>query len=322
MTCPQFGEIEEVELRKGWPKEALDFTNWLAKEENLNKLAKACSIELELVETESQVGDFSVDILAKEVGTDCNVVIENQLEDTDHDHLGKIITYAAGKDAGTIIWVVKRARDEHRKAVEWLNNYTDVKHSFFLVEIELLRIGDSPMAPRFNVVESPNEWARAEKNKETLRDSERVQLEYWQTYKELAQNNKEFSKVWRPRKAQPTIWTSLSAEGNRYYFSLNIRTSTNKIGVEVTTKDAKFGRYILDNQSEIEKAFGLSGEPYDAQKSKGIRFFRTGCNISADHEKWPEFITWQIKQVLVLRDVMKRINDQFEEEMKTMKRDE
>lgn len=314
MSRPQFGEIEEVDLRKGWPREASDFTKWLAEEENLNKLAQACSIELELVEIESQVGDFSVDILAKESGTDSYVVIENQLEDTDHDHLGKIITYAAGKEAETAIWVVKRARDEHRKAIEWLNNNTDARHSFFLVEIALWRIGDSPVAPRFNVVESPNNWARAEKTKELLNDTERLQLEYWQAYNEYDQNDASFMEVLRPRKALPYNWSNLSVGTTKYSLTLNIRTSKNKVGVEVTSKDDKFGQYILNHQSEIEKDMGLPGEPYDASKSRGIRFFHTGCDIRKERSKWNEFIKWQLERTLVLRDIMKRLEARFEQE--------
>lgn len=160
---PKLGKIEKVNVRDVWPHEALNFTKWLAQEENLTMLGDACSIELELKDTESAVGSFAVDIYAQEADTERKVIIENQLEDTNHDHLGKIITYAAGKGAGVVIWVVARARDEHRNAIEWLNEHTDSDCAFFLVEIEVWRIGDSPMAPRFNVVESPNEWARAEK---------------------------------------------------------------------------------------------------------------------------------------------------------------
>ena len=133
----ELGKLKEIkDLRKVWAHEALDFTPWLAEEENLSELADAVGLEITLDETESSVGDFSVDIFAKETGTDRKIIIENQLEDTNHDHLGKLITYASGKDAEIIIWVVKRAREEHRSAVEWLNNHTDENIGFFLVEIK------------------------------------------------------------------------------------------------------------------------------------------------------------------------------------------
>ena len=134
----KLGTLKEIkELREVWPHEALDFTPWLADEENMTLWADAVGLEITIDETESIVGDFNVDIYASETGTGRKIIIENQLEDTNHDHLGKLITYASGKDAEIIIWVVKRAREEHRSAVEWLNNHTDDKIAFFLVEIKL-----------------------------------------------------------------------------------------------------------------------------------------------------------------------------------------
>lgn len=112
---------------------------------------------------ESNVGDFSVDLYATEEGTGRKIIIENQLEETNHDHLGKIITYASGKDAEVIIWIVKKARDEHRKAIEWLNQHTDENAAFFLIEIELWKINDSEPAPKFSIIERPNDWAMAMK---------------------------------------------------------------------------------------------------------------------------------------------------------------
>ena len=121
----KLGKLEKVNLRDIWPNEEYDFSVWLSKEENLKELSNTIGIDIVLEERESAVGKYSVDIYGKEEGTDRKVVIENQLEDSNHDHLGKIITYASGKDAKTIIWIVKRARDEHRQAIEWLNAHTD-----------------------------------------------------------------------------------------------------------------------------------------------------------------------------------------------------
>lgn len=139
---------------------AIDFTLWLAEEDNLALLADAVGLEITFDETESSVGDFNVDIYATETGTDRKTIIENQLEDTDHDHLGKLITYASGKSADIVIWVVKRAREEHRSAIEWLNNHTDENIALFLVEIKLYQIGSSDIAVKFEVVEKPNDWTR------------------------------------------------------------------------------------------------------------------------------------------------------------------
>ncbi len=118
---------------------------------------------IKLIRTEANVGRYNVDILAEEEGTGRKIIIENQLEDTDHDHLGKIITYASGYDAEIIIWIVKDAREEHKRAIEWLNEHTDEKIGFFLIQIQVWRIGDSVPAPKFDIVSSPNEWAKITK---------------------------------------------------------------------------------------------------------------------------------------------------------------
>ena len=136
--------LEEIrDLRTVWPHEALDFTPWLAREDNISLLADTLGLDISVEKIESCVGDFNVDIFASETGTDRTIIIENQLEDTDHDHLGKLITYASGKSADVIVWLVKRAREEHRAAIEWLNNHTDENIGFFLCEIKLFRIGGS-----------------------------------------------------------------------------------------------------------------------------------------------------------------------------------
>lgn len=153
------GTLEEIkDLRKVWRHEAQDFTPWLAK--NIGQLGEELGIDIEIEETESAVGSFSVDIFARDADTGRRIIIENQLEDTDHDHLGKLITYASGKSADLVIWVVKTAREEHRAAIEWLNSHTDEGVGFVLCEIKLYKIGDSAPAPKFNILERPNDWAK------------------------------------------------------------------------------------------------------------------------------------------------------------------
>ncbi len=133
----QLGCMKKInDLRTVWPHEAYDFSKWLAQEENLSKLSDDIGIDIVLEELESSVGNFNVDLYAKEEGTGRKIIIENQLEDTNHDHLGKIITYASGKGAEVVIWIVKHAREEHRQAIEWLNQHTDENIGFFLVEIQ------------------------------------------------------------------------------------------------------------------------------------------------------------------------------------------
>lgn len=153
------GTLKEIkDLREVWPHEARDFTPWLAK--NISILGDEVGIDISIEETESSVGDFNVDIFATDADTGKKIIIENQLEETDHDHLGKLITYASGKSADLVIWLVRKARPEHRAAIEWLNNHTDEGVGFILCEIKVFKIGNSEPAPKFEIIEQPNNWIK------------------------------------------------------------------------------------------------------------------------------------------------------------------
>ena len=203
------GTLKEItDLRSVWPHEALNFTPWVA--ENVDLLADAVGLDITVDETESSVGDFNVDIYASETGTDRKIIIENQLEDTDHDHLGKLITYASGKGADVVIWVVKHAREEHKAAIEWLNNHTDDKIGFFLCEIKLFQIGNSDIAPSFTVVERPNDWTKEIKKTTAANSTQQQRLEYWQAFNDYAFQNTEFAKVFNKRKPTTDHWMDFS----------------------------------------------------------------------------------------------------------------
>lgn len=262
--------LKKVELRKVWPHEALDFTKWLSSPANLNMLGEAVGVELELIETESSVGSFNVDIYAQEAGTGRKVIIENQLEETNHDHLGKVITYAAGKGAQVIVWVVSHARDEHRQAIEWLNEHTDNDFGFFLVEIELWTIGDSKPAPRFNVVEQPNEWTKALRLSENLSETERVKLSYWTKYREIARSTPNFLKVFSPQKPTKDHWSTLRCGTSAYHIALLIDTQHGRTGIEFYVPDDKdIGHKAIENASLFEARLGLKAKPFDAKKGVG-----------------------------------------------------
>ncbi len=175
--------LERVELRSIWNNEARDFTPWLAKDENLNILGDALGLELELIETEQTVGSYSADMVCNDVLNERKVLIENQLEKTDHSHLGQIFTYAAGVDAVTIIWIARQFAEEHRAAVDWLNQISGDELQVFAIEIQLWRIGDSPVAPRFNIVAKPNDWVRevrkASRGNRELSEGDKLRLELW-----------------------------------------------------------------------------------------------------------------------------------------------
>src|SRR6266550_2845143 len=160
MSEPVLGRLQRVELRDIWVSEATAFTPWLARKENLEVLGETLGIDLELEAQERRVGPFRADILCKDIGTGNWVLIENQLERTDHAHLGQLLTYASGLKAVTIVWIAHHFTDEHRATLDWLNAITDEEFQFFGLEIELWRIGSSSPAPKFNIVSKPNDWSR------------------------------------------------------------------------------------------------------------------------------------------------------------------
>ena len=159
----KFSKLKRIPLREKWNHEASEFTPWL--EENIQKLGDALGMDIEVVDREASVGDFSLDLLAKDLGGSRTVIVENQLTQTDHDHLGKLLTYAAGFDASIVVWVSEEVRDEHRQAMEWLNQRTDTETQFFAVVPEVLQIDDSNPALEFKLIVSPNEWQKFQKQK-------------------------------------------------------------------------------------------------------------------------------------------------------------
>lgn len=295
-------QLAKVDLHSVWPHEALDFTKWLAVEKNLNMLGAAVGIELEPLETESSVGSFRVDIFAQEAGTGRKVIIENQLEDTNHDHLGKIITYAAGKGAEVVIWVVARARDEHRQAIEWLNQHTDNDFGFFLVEIELWTIGDSLPAPRFNVVEQPNEWSKTLKLSEGLSETARTKLSYWTKYREIAKASSSFMKVFNPQKPSEGHWTTLACGTSAYHIDLLIDIKQNCIGIDFYVPDNKeIGHRAIEHARLFEECLQLEASSFDAKKASGLRFYKPGCKIKGNEDEWPSFIGQQLEWALQMK---------------------
>ncbi len=294
--------VRITDLRSVWPHEANDFTKWLAKEENLALLAEAIDTELELEERESSVGSFNVDIFAKEVGTNRKVIIENQLEDTNHDHLGKLITYASGKGAEVIVWVVKHARDEHRQAIEWLNQHTDSNIGFFLLEIELWQIGDSEKAPRFNIVEKPNDWSKTMKAIDELSDTQVMKLEFWTGFNEEMSHNEDFKREFRSRKAQPQHWYDLSVGSSAYHVALTINTQKQIVGAEIYINDDKeLFEQFKSHANEIATMLGSEVEWRAANKA--ARIIITEDINPKKRENWSKAYQWMLEKAILFKEV-------------------
>ncbi len=297
--------IKISDLREVWKNEALDFTPWLAKEENLALLSETIGIDITLEEKESSVGTFSVDIFAKEEGTGRNIIIENQLEDTNHDHLGKLITYASGKNAEIVIWIVKHARDEHRKAIEWLNSHTDDTAAFFLIEIELWKIGQSQPAPKFNIVERPNDWAKAMRQQD-LSPTEALKLEYWTEFKSYAETQGDLTKEFFLRKPSKDHWYDFATGKSGVGLHLTITTPKNlKYCGIIIHDDKELAKSFHDAIPDLEKRLGVKINWKPANKSDRIIF---ACPAHfKEHEKWNEDFDWFIKNILELKKIVYEI---------------
>lgn len=303
------GKMEEIkDLRAVWPHEANDFTPWLAEDENMNLLADSIGLEIAVDETESSVGDFNVDIFASEVGTERKIIIENQLEDTNHDHLGKLITYASGKGADVVIWVVKHARAEHRAAIEWLNNHTDENIGFFLVEVKLYRINGSDPAPMFDVVEKPNDWTKeAKKVSGTINQTQQNRLEYWTAFNDYAFKNSAFSKTFKPRKPSTDHWISLSIGSSAVHLDLLQERNRDAIGVEVHIDNSKTLFHTLEShKEEIEAETGNKYEWMELPDKKASRILVEKQVDYDDRCAWASQFDWIMDVSIKLKKTIKK----------------
>lgn len=293
MVKTELGKLEKLEdLRNVWEHEAIDFTPWLAEEKNLALLSKTLKLNTIIVkEREAAVGDFKADIFAIEEGTGTRVIIENQLEPTDHRHLGQIITYAAGKDAGIIIWIVKEARDKHRQAVKWLNDKTSSDIDVYLVEIELWRIGDSAYAPKFNVVESPNIWQKANKDSESSSETGLLQLNFWEKLKEYAEKRQDFKCFFPFFKITAKSWYNLNLKTSGIYIQLRFRTQKKKIysGIYITNNKPLY-KGFEKKKNALESQIGAPVFWSDAVKDSYIFTEKPIDPNNSAH--WQEAFQW------------------------------
>ena len=230
------------------------------------------------------------------------------MEDTNHDHLGKLITYASGKGAEVIIWVVKRARDEHRQAIEWLNQHTDSNIGFFLLEIELWQIGDSMKAPRFNIVEKPNDWSKTMKTIEGLSDTDLLKLEFWTGFNDAMSNNDEFKHHFRARKASPQHWYDLSIGSSAYHVCLTINTQKQCIGADIYIDGDKelFAQFKI-HKDEI--AAMLNSEVEWREAKKACRFCISTDINPKKRECWVKAYNWFLEKAIIYKEIASKFGD-------------
>lgn len=300
------GTLKKItDLRSIWPHEALNFTPWVA--ENVDLLADAVGLDITVDETESSVGDFNVDIYASETGTDRKIIIENQLEDTDHDHLGKLITYASGKGADVVIWVVKHAREEHKAAVEWLNNHTDDKIGFFLCEIKLFQIGDSQIAPAFTVVERPNDWTKEIRKTASANSTQQQRLEYWQAFNDYAFSDANFSRIFNKRKPTTDHWMDFSIGSSACHIAVSQIQKRKAVDVELyINDDNELFKSLFAHKDEIEKNMEMELEWKELPERKASRILIEKTVDLDDRATWPEQFDYIMDTCIKMKRAFKR----------------
>lgn len=305
------GRLAQVDLREVWLSESAGFTPWLAQPENLKLLAETIGMELELEASEKDVGPFRADILCRASLADHWVLIENQLERTDHLHLGQLLTYAAGLKAVTIVWLARKFTEEHRAALDWLNEITDERFNFFGLEIELWRIGNSEPAPKFNVVCRPNEWTREVAERAAtiahadLTEAQQLQLDFWTGFRSYAEKH---AKRIRPTKPHPQNWMWM-AIGRTGFGVIAIASTYDKEKATYESQEIR-AEFVLDRERSKEYFAALKqeqdtierelGEPLGWYSAEGVRtcriYLRRSVNLQ-EKEQWPEYFAWLVEKL-------------------------
>lgn len=306
---PQLGKLKEVDVRKLWKHEQYNFSNWLAKPENIEYLNDILGLSLVDIEHEAIVGKYRCDLFAHDETSNVKVIIENQLEASNHDHLGKIITYASGLGAAIIVWIVKEAREEHRSAIEWLNNNTIEDIGFFLIEIHAYEIGDSLPAPMFKVVEQPNDFIKAGRQSTaesgTLTRSNLECRDFWLQMNDVLSD---YGNPFNKRKAMAQHWYDVAVGRSDCHIGINLVNKEGQINIEFYIPDNKnLFDDLESHKEEIETSFEqtLDWNRLDGKKAAKITYSIEGLNFD-DHSNYDDLIRQIMEAVPRMRKAFKK----------------
>ena len=288
----EFSELKDVNLREAWAHEAHDFTPWLA--DNLERLSKVIGIPIELTDTEEPIGQFAADIIGQNPEDGNRVLIENQLEVSDHTHLGQILTYLAGSEARIIIWIAHSFAEPHLSAIRWLNENTAEPFSFFAVKVRVVQIADSPLAPQFEVLERPSQWDRSLRAslKTGLSETGEFRRDFWACFLERHPG-------YEIRTGHAGSWIPVRVESA----ALNIVAYLSQNGVGVYLGGARgepedIVKLRIRNYVELlEGELGLSIEEGTIAHTKFPR-------DSSDRDNWPGMADWLHKTIGDYRRVL------------------
>ena len=302
------GKLKEVDIRELWKHEQYDFSEWLSKKENIENLNEILGLTLVDISKETYVGSYRCDLFAKDETTGIKVIIENQLEMSNHDHLGKIITYASGLDAKVVVWIVKEAREEHRSAIEWLNNNTNSNVNFFLIEIHAYKIGNSDNAPMFQVIEQPNDFIKNNKStnsNDTMNKSQSQRVEFWNQFNNvLIERGKPFN----VRKATTDHWYNVAIGTSDAHIAITLINKDSVIGVELYITDNKelFDKlYQKKEDIENDLGFKLDWRRLNNSKASRIVTFIKELNFD-DHSNYNDLMNKTIDLAVLMRDTFKK----------------
>ena len=302
------GKLKEVNIRDVWQHEQYDFSKWLSLPENIQELGDTIGLSLADIETEKFVGGYRCDIICKDEITGKNVLIENQLEPSNHDHLGKIITYASGLDAAVVVWIVQEAREEHASAIEWLNKHTDDDLAFFLIEIHAFTIGDSKPAPQFRIIQQPNEFAKMVKeiSKNTeLNDSQTYRLEFWNMFNSVID---ERGKPFNKHKPSTDHWYTVAIGSSKCHISIDLVNKENRIRISLWIPNCKelFDKLSVEKE-EIENDSNLQFEwdRLDGKKASVICTYIEGLNFEKQ-DNYKDLMNKIIDYVVVFKNTFSK----------------
>lgn len=302
----EFGKIKKVDIKSIWKNEPQDFSPWLA--DNLIVLGELIGLDLELISREAEVGDFSLDLLAKDINTNRIVVIENQFNSTDHKHLGQLITYASYYKAGVVIWLAENVREEHRASIDWLNNSTAENIDFFAVQIKVIQIDNSKPALDFLLKAYPNEWQKSS-IKPTSDESSPTMNSYRTFFQSLIDELRVKHKFTNARAGQPQSWYSFSSGVKGFIYGASFAKGERvRTELYIDSGKAEENKSIfkeLEKQKEnIENEFGekLHWEILESKRASKITIYRPG-SINEDTETLTEIRDWCIDKLLKFKKV-------------------
>ncbi len=304
---PGLGRLASVQPREVWPHEALNFTPWLL--DNVDVLSDLLGMDLVLERAEHRVGDFSLDLIGYDQSTNDVVIVENQLELSDHTHLGQILTYSAGTDPTTVVWITTGFRPEHRAALDWLNERTDDDTRFFGVEIGVVRIGASEPAPAFNLVIQPNDWEKVVRKTASVASGEAslraaTYRRFWETALDRIRSE---HPDWTRARTSDQAWVNTTSGTPGAPISMAFRRDGLVAQIYYDSPDATANatrfESLLDKRPEFEQALGASPIWDDMPGRKAARVVVVSERFQdvADEERWPQMIDWLMDMQLRFR---------------------